>query len=36
MQCEELGCEEESRCNACNRCQKHHDEQPDIESYSRN
>ena len=25
--CEEFGCEEESRCLACRKCQKHHDEE---------
>lgn len=32
--CIEEGCNEESRCYNCHRCQKHHDEQPDVERYS--
>lgn len=27
MECEVIGCEEESRCISCNKCQKHHDEE---------
>ena len=26
-QCEVEGCEEESKCGLCHRCQKHHDKQ---------
>jgi len=28
--CIEEGCEERDMCAHCHRCQKHHDEQPDV------
>ena len=28
--CKEPGCDKDCQYSACHRCQKHHDEQPDV------